>query len=69
MKLKQLKLNQLSANELKEREMNKLLGGERCCICLCQGTSPTYWNSVYNHDGGSTGLFSPGGGFGTGSFG
>ena len=70
MKLKALKLNAVSKAELQDREMNKLLGGSRCCICGCPGPSTTFWNGTYNHDGGASGYIpaSGGGGWGNGEF-
>lgn len=36
-KPKRFKLSEMSKSELQAREMNKLLGGENCCICSCPG--------------------------------
>lgn len=67
-KLNKVKLNQLNEAELSERELNRLLGGTRCCICGCQGPSGSNDNFSANINGGSSGLYSPSGGFGHGSF-
>ena len=66
MVLKKLKLAQLSKAELSQRELNRLVGGEKCCICGCH-TNP----SVDNHNSNtSKGLESPYyGGTGGGAFG
>lgn len=60
MKLKKLKLNKISESELQNREMNRLLGGSRCCTCACRyehdGGSSTLDNGNANHRGGSGGL-------------
>ena len=47
MKLKNLKLAQLSKAELSQRELNRLIGGEKCCICSCR-TNPSVSNHVSN---------------------
>lgn len=57
-----IKLNQLSKAELNEKEMNRLLGGDNCCLCGCSGPSSSCDNLTANHDGGESGLYSPGGG-------
>lgn len=63
-KLSKLKLSVLSNTELEKREMNKLTGGLRCCICGCHLASAL--------DLGNTGNFSgyenPGGGYGSGAY-
>lgn len=64
-----LKLTQLNSTELSKREQNRLVGGERCCMCGCQGSSSQADNSSANNQGGASGLYSPTGGEGTGSFG
>lgn len=46
MVLKKLKLAQLSKAELGRRELNRLVGGEKCCICGCPGPS----GPVDNHN-------------------
>lgn len=67
-----LKLTQLSKAELSKREENSLLGGDNCCICGCaykdHSGSSTGGNGGANTGGGDSGLFSPGGGTGYGSF-
>ena len=57
--LKKLRLSSLSKSELQAREMNKLLGGENCCICGCTGPSSTVDNGNSNYSGGQ---YTPGGG-------
>ena len=64
---KKLKLTQLNQQELSEKELNQLLGGENCCICNGTGVSGIYTNGNANHDGGETGLYHPGGGWGNGA--
>lgn len=64
-----LKLTQLSKAGLGKRELNKLIGGARCCICGCRpGGSSTSDVTHANNSGGASGLYSPGGGVGTGSY-
>jgi natural product precursor len=65
-----LKLNQLSRTELERRELNDLRGGNRCCLCGCDGSSTTADNYSANIDGGANGYYSPGyeGGLAYGSF-
>ncbi|MBC5633882.1 TIGR04149 family rSAM-modified RiPP [Parabacteroides hominis] len=64
-----LKLTQLRKAELGKRELNKLVGGEHCCICGCRsGGSSTLDVVNANNRGGASGLYSPGGGVGTGSY-
>ncbi len=62
----EIKLNQLSKAELSEKEMNRLLGGDNCCICGCKyanyGGSSDMANGQANYAGGESGLYSPGGG-------
>lgn len=36
-KLGKIKLDQLNKAELSEKELNRLLGGENCCLCACAG--------------------------------
>lgn len=60
-----LKLAQLSKAELSKREQNRLLGGENCCICSC--SYPIAMTSDSAGGMKSNGLYSPGGGYGTGS--
>ena len=67
-KLSKIKLTKLNEAELSERELNRLLGGENCCICGCHGSSSTGANHDANILGGVSGLVSPGGGWGDGSF-
>lgn len=63
-KINKIKLSALSNEDLNKREMNKLLGGENCCICYCQwsGTSLDLGNLAHlkNDDTGA--------GYGTGKF-
>lgn len=67
--LKKIKLTQLNKVELDSREQNRLLGGARCCLCGCNGSSSTGSNSGANNQGGASGLISPDtGGHGSGSF-
>lgn len=67
-----LKLTQLSKAELSKREENLLVGGEKCCLCGCayadQEGSSTNDNGGSNNSGGTSGLYSPGGGFIFGSY-
>ncbi len=67
-----IKLNQLNKVELNEKEMNRLLGGDNCCICGCvlgsDHIQATLTNGYANNAGGESGLFSPGGGWGNGEF-
>lgn len=71
--ISRLKITQLSKVELSKREQNHLVGGENCCMCGCawegKGGSSQADNSKANNGGGASGLFSPAGGEGTGSFG
>lgn len=69
--LTRIKLNQLNKAELSERELNRLLGGDGCCICGCRGISTNYDNGNANTNGGVSGLIpgDNGGGTGLGSFG
>lgn len=69
-KLSKIKLNQLNKTELSERELNRLLGGSRCCICHDRGSATIEANSDANTHGGASGLTpgDGGGGWGTGSF-
>lgn len=64
-KLSKIKLSQLNKAELGEREMNRLLGGDRCCLCSCAGPSGPVDNFNANVAGGVSGLHSPGGYGGT----
>lgn len=69
--ISRLKITQLSKAELSKRELNRLVGGERCCLCGCQGPSSTSDNKGANNSGGASGYYSPGGGTAgnaTGSF-
>jgi natural product precursor len=58
-KLKKLKLNVLSEANLREREMNRLTGGERICTCSCyyanSGGSSSSSNRNANYNIGSGG--------------
>ena len=66
-----LKITQLSKAELGKRELNRLVGGERCCLYEDNGGSSTSDNKGANNSGGASGLYSPGGGTSgnaTGSF-
>ena len=67
-----IKLNQLTKVELNEKEMNRLLGGDNCCICGCSNGSDhiqaTLDNGHYNNIGGESGQFTPSGGWGNGEF-
>ncbi len=65
MVLKKLKLVQLSKAELSQRELNRLIGGDKCCICSCSGPSSSADNHSANTKGGYE---SYGGGIGGGSF-
>ncbi|MBE6275923.1 MAG: rSAM-modified peptide [Bacteroides sp.] len=40
-KINKIKLSSLSNEDLNKREMNKLLGGENCCICYCHSSFTT----------------------------
>lgn len=60
--ISRLKITQLSKAELSKRELNRLVGGDGCCICGCQGPSSTHSNGGSNRGGGASGLYSPGGG-------
>ena len=60
-KLSKIKLSQLNKAELGEREMNRLLGGSKCCICRGQA------NLDANVAGGTSGLIPADGGGGTGA--
>lgn len=60
-KVNKVKLTQLNEVQLSERELNRLLGGERCCLCGCQGPSGSVDNYNANINGGSSGLSSSGG--------
>ena len=44
-----IKLNQLNKAELSEKEMNRLLGGDHCCTCGCQGISSSVDNNMANY--------------------
>jgi natural product precursor len=44
-KLSKLKLNVLSEANLREREMNRLTGGERICTCSCYYANEGYSSS------------------------
>lgn len=62
MVLKKLKLAQLCKAELNQRELNRLVGGEKCCICSCTSSA-----SISNHrDNTAQGYESVGGYGGTG---
>lgn len=62
-----LKLTQLSKAGLSKRELNKLIGGENCCICGCHSHMSSSGDiSSAMHSYGS-GLLAPGGGAGSGS--
>ncbi len=68
--ISRLKITQLSKAELGKRELNRLVGGENCCICGCLGSSSSFSNSGANYNGGKSGLITPPGiGGGTGSYG
>ncbi|MGL4325941.1 MAG: TIGR04149 family rSAM-modified RiPP [Tannerellaceae bacterium] len=56
-----LKLTQLNKAELSKRELNRLLGGNRCCICRGD------LNLNANVKGGASGLIPGDGGGGTGA--
>jgi len=62
---KHLKVSEINLSVVEKKELNKLLGGGSCCICGCQGPSPTLDNLHANHN---QGLSSPGGGIGAGAF-
>ncbi len=64
--LKRLKLSEMSKSELQAREMNKLLGGENCCICTCGGFDTGAGTGGSEHSGG--GIHDTGG-YGVGAFG
>lgn len=64
--ISRLKITQLSKAELSKRELNRLVGGENCCLCGChyanaEGSS-TGDNGGANNVGGASGKYSPGGG-------
>ena len=64
-KTKTLRLVEMSRSELKARELNKLLGGQNCCICSCpEGTALVQGNCLYGCD-----FSDPYGGYGCGAFG
>ena len=68
-KEKKIKLNQLKKVELSEKEMNRLVGGDKCCLCGCwyqnlEGSS-SFDNADANYSGG---LYSPAGGGGVGEY-
>lgn len=60
--ISRLKITQLGKAELSKRELNRLVGGNGCCICGCRGSSSNSDNGGANRGGGASGLFSPGGG-------
>lgn len=64
--LKALKLSSLLNDELEKREMNKLLGGENCCICGCSGGDTTLETGNREHSGGGV---HDAGGYGSGAYG
>lgn len=65
-----IKLNQLNKAELSEKEMNRLLGGDRCCICGCEHIGNlTFDSGIYNYSSGDSGYSDEYGGWGNGSFG
>lgn len=64
--IKKIKLVSLSKDELGKRELSKLIGGATCCICGCAGSTGTMANASANN---VVDLTTPGGGYGTGSFG
>ena len=68
MKLKNLKLAQLSKAELSQRELNRLIGGEKCCICNCSGSSSSFDTHGANTKGGYESYGGIYGGFGGGAF-
>ena len=37
--ISRLKITQLGKDELSKRELNRLVGGDGCCICGCRGSS------------------------------
>lgn len=45
MVLKKIKLAQLSKAELGQRELNRLVGGVKCCICGCPISSASDINN------------------------
>ncbi|MBC5633879.1 TIGR04149 family rSAM-modified RiPP [Parabacteroides hominis] len=52
-----LKITQLSKAELGKRELNRLVGGERCCTCGCRPGGSSSSDVTYaNYGGGSSGL-------------
>lgn len=63
--LKKISLSSLAKSELENRELSKVLGGENCCICGCQGPSGVLANGNANHSDDWSGT--PG--YGSGSFG
>lgn len=66
---KRLTLTQLNKQELSEKELNRLLGGENCCICNHSGgIDKIYENGYANNAGGTSGLIKDGGGWGNGAF-
>lgn len=62
--LKKIRLVNLAKEELDNRELSKLVGGETCCICGCREVD-TFANASANN---AQGQYSPGGGYGNGSF-
>lgn len=64
-KVSTLKLSSLSLKDLEQREMNKLLGGENCCICTCGVILSTLDTG---NAGNRSGVEHPAGGYGSGSY-
>lgn len=62
--LKKIKLSNLSKDELEKRELNKLLGGENCCICSCSEINSTVSDANSGNSSGQEDI----GGYGTGSY-
>ncbi|MBE6286732.1 MAG: rSAM-modified peptide [Mediterranea massiliensis] len=58
-KLPKFKLTNLNASEVSEKEMNLLVGGEKCCTCGCTGPSSSVDNNIANYN---DNLYSPSGG-------
>ncbi len=47
-KVSTLKITKLSKNELSKRQQNRLVGGDRCCICNC--SRPIYLTNDNGYD-------------------
>ena len=61
-KINKIKLSSLSNEDLNKREMNKLLGGDVCCVCHCYNYESALTTEGGHHE---TGFIDPWGGYGT----